>query len=146
MYISVTFMNGNFGVMVHLFRLSWWHECHISDFYMVIPDPACRPLNSLCQLRIVLQYRYRRPNPGLPFAAYVSGLILGLRPANGRRCYFTTTSLIGWVQAQNQPYIWWYILQQNEIQRYCTMFHNDVYIQHMSLEPISLQVNLRFSS
>ena len=26
-------------------------------------------------------------------------LILGLRPANERRCYFVTTSLIGWVQA-----------------------------------------------
>ena len=28
-----------------------------------------------------------------------SGLILGLRPANKRRRYFVTTSLIGWVQA-----------------------------------------------
>ena len=27
------------------------------------------------------------------------GLILGLRPANERRCYFVTTSLIGWAQA-----------------------------------------------
>ena len=27
------------------------------------------------------------------------GLILGLRPANERRRYFVTTSLIGWVQA-----------------------------------------------
>ena len=27
-----------------------------------------------------------------------AGLILGLRPANGRRRYFVTTSLIGWVQ------------------------------------------------
>ena len=26
-------------------------------------------------------------------------LILGLRPANERRCYFVTTSLVGWVQA-----------------------------------------------
>ena len=33
-----------------------------------------------------------------------SGLILGLRPANERRRYFVTTSLIGWVQAQNQPH------------------------------------------
>ena len=29
---------------------------------------------------------------------YTSGLILGLRPANERRCYFVTTSLIGWAQ------------------------------------------------
>ena len=28
-----------------------------------------------------------------------AGLILGLRPANERLCYFVTTSLIGWVQA-----------------------------------------------
>ena len=28
-----------------------------------------------------------------------AGLILGLRPANERRRYFVTTSLIGWVQA-----------------------------------------------
>ena len=31
------------------------------------------------------------------------GLILGLCPANERRRYFVTMSLIGWVQAQNQP-------------------------------------------
>ena len=30
---------------------------------------------------------------------YITGLILGLRPANERRCYFVTTSLIGWAQA-----------------------------------------------
>ena len=29
----------------------------------------------------------------------VTGLILGLHPANERRRYFVTTSLIGWVQA-----------------------------------------------
>ena len=33
----------------------------------------------------------------------ISGLILVLRPANERRRYFVTTSLIGWVQAWNQP-------------------------------------------
>ena len=33
----------------------------------------------------------------------VSGLILGLRSANERRRYFITTSLMGWVQALNQP-------------------------------------------
>ena len=30
-------------------------------------------------------------------------LILGLRPANERQCYFVTTSLIGWAQTENQP-------------------------------------------
>ena len=29
----------------------------------------------------------------------MTGLILRLCPANERRCYFVTTSLIGWVQA-----------------------------------------------
>ena len=38
-------------------------------------------------------------------AASYSGLILGLRPANERRCYFVTTSVIGWAQTQNQH---WY--------------------------------------
>ena len=37
-------------------------------------------------------------------AQYItSGPILGLRPANERQRYFVTPSLIGWVQAQNQP-------------------------------------------
>ena len=34
---------------------------------------------------------------------YDTGPIVGLRPANERRRYFVTTSLIGWAQAQNQP-------------------------------------------
>ena len=33
-----------------------------------------------------------------------AGQILGLRPANERRRYFVTTSPIGWVQAENQPW------------------------------------------
>ena len=37
-----------------------------------------------------------------------AALILGLRPANERRRYFVTTSLIGWAQAKNQP--WWVTL------------------------------------
>ena len=36
---------------------------------------------------------------------YVTELILGLRPANERRRYFVTTSLIGWAQTYNQPYV-----------------------------------------
>ena len=43
----------------------------------------------------------------------MSGLILGLRPVNERRCYFVTTSLVGWMQAKNQPchFIQWIIHQ-----------------------------------
>ena len=33
-----------------------------------------------------------------------TGLILGLRPANERRRFFVTTSLIGWVQTWNHPW------------------------------------------
>ena len=44
----------------------------------------------------------------VPFSApdgliYNTTLILGLLPANERRRYFVTTSLIGWVQTENQP-------------------------------------------
>ena len=42
------------------------------------------------------------PVPGSPFLASANidqaGLILGLRPANGRRRYIATPSLIAWVQ------------------------------------------------
>ena len=40
--------------------------------------------------------------PGSTLNTLVStGLILGLHRANERRCYFVTTSLIGWVQAED---------------------------------------------
>ena len=38
-------------------------------------------------------------NISTPILNYLTGLILGLRPANERRRYFVTTSLIGWPQA-----------------------------------------------
>ena len=34
---------------------------------------------------------------------HYTGLILGLRPASERWCYFITTSLIEWAQTWNQP-------------------------------------------
>ena len=37
--------------------------------------------------------------------APISGLILGLHPANERRFYKVTPSLIGWAQTLNQPWI-----------------------------------------
>ena len=37
---------------------------------------------------------------------HTSGLISGLRPANERRRYKVTPSLIGWAQTQNQPCIY----------------------------------------
>ena len=45
-----------------------------------------------------------------------SELILGLRPANERRRYFVTTSLIGWVHAWNQPCIsYWSINKTRQV-------------------------------
>ena len=38
-----------------------------------------------------------------PFAEDISGLILGLRPANERHRHKVTPSLIGWAQTKNQP-------------------------------------------
>ena len=39
----------------------------------------------------------------------VSGLILGLQPANERRCYKVTLSPIDWTQTKNQPWIYTYL-------------------------------------
>ena len=33
----------------------------------------------------------------------IAGIVLCMRPANERRCYNVTPSLIGWVHAQNDP-------------------------------------------
>ena len=44
-----------------------------------------------------------------------SGLISGLRPANERRCYFVTTSLIGWAKSQNQPAFLPTLLPQSQV-------------------------------
>ena len=51
-----------------------------------------------------------------------AGLILGLRPANERRRYKVTSSLIGWAQTWNQPWVsrlvpsqWETSLQSNAI-------------------------------
>ena len=40
---------------------------------------------------------------GAPFYYHGSWLILDLSPANERRRYFVTTSLIGWAQIKNRP-------------------------------------------
>ena len=42
---------------------------------------------------------YRRACNNQAITRTVTGLILGLRRANERRCYFVTASLIGWVLA-----------------------------------------------
>ena len=40
-----------------------------------------------------------------PYSCWKStGIILCMRPANGRRCYNVTSALIGWVHIQNDPW------------------------------------------
>ena len=48
-------------------------------------------------VQVILPGPYKDFQQGM-FADTYSGLILGLRPANERRPYFETTSLIGWSQ------------------------------------------------
>ena len=45
----------------------------------------------------------------------MSGLILGLRPANERRRYKVTPSLIGWAQTYNQPWMLYHSKQPPNI-------------------------------
>ena len=60
---------------------------------------------------MILSKKEIKPNPctACIYSHGIIGLILGLRPANERRRYFVPTSLIGWAQAWNQP--WVYIRQ-----------------------------------
>ena len=58
--------------------------------------PSCLGLNMLrVNMRTMCMQRC---------ALNMLGLLLGLCPANGRQRYFVTTSLIGCVQAENEPY------------------------------------------
>ena len=64
--------------------------CHDYDMDYVLTLCECE--SEIADLWIVEQ-QY-----GPFWQDYYTGLILGLRPANERRWYFVTTSLIGWVQ------------------------------------------------
>ena len=80
---------------------SLW-RCHLAS--IGIPTVEIRQsydcLISTMGFPIQRQHLYieSRPWQLMPWAA-MSGLILGLRPANERLRYFVTASLIGWVQA-----------------------------------------------
>ena len=52
-------------------------------------------------------------------------MILGLRPANDRRRYFVTTSLIGWAQAYNQP---WYNIGLHVWAEAVWLFHSKYHV------------------
>ena len=53
---------------------------------------------------LVRWHLYIEPTPKI-CGPYLAELILVLRPANERWCYFVTASLIGWAQTYNQPYL-----------------------------------------
>ena len=68
--------------------------------------------NSLCTGRHYAEFSSSWRSQGVQSTAMqlaspecYSGLILGLRPANERQRYFVTTSLIGWAQIWNQPWL-----------------------------------------
>ena len=63
-------------IWISLYRLNIWDNPLLYTIY---------PWNSFCTLK--------------RSTAMITGLILGLSPANEGRCYFVTTSLIGWVHA-----------------------------------------------
>ena len=92
----------------------WWHDHTRSQ------DISSHVIYSVCPFTRIHIRLWLRPLPlwkaketgrciatphGPPWKRLYARLILGVRPANERRCYFVTTSLIGWVQTYNQPYL-----------------------------------------
>ena len=81
--------------------ISLWNSFSILSICIVIFHR--RSLYTLCYCEDYVYWSWRWQK---------SGLILGLHPANERRRYKVTSSLIGWVQTYNQPwkqhiwYIW----------------------------------------
>ena len=62
----------------------------LSDFHSMFIFLAAWKAFKVCPAHITLAGHWHTHN---------TGLILGLRPANERLCYFVTTFLIGWAQA-----------------------------------------------
>ena len=63
---------------------------------------------------------------------HISGLILGLHPANERRRYKVTPSLIGWAQTWNHPCIWVFFIQCQSLN---CMIHLEVH-ESLKLSPM----------
>ena len=88
---------------------SW--RLHVYILYMMVSGTCSRLYAALLITGLPLSWYSRPPSDtwksvAIPRSAHYptsgpknSGLILGLRPANGRRRYFVTTSPIGWAQA-----------------------------------------------
>ena len=89
------------------FEMSW-RSCDVTvisfDGFDVDSLASEESVTFKCRSRV-----YTRPAFSHPLSMQMSwhlpvlSLILGLRPANERRRYFVTTSLIGWAQTKNQP-------------------------------------------
>ena len=73
----------------------WWKRryCAKWDIFITVYPCLSHIPNTFMQMR---QPYY--PGYMIRTTLFISGLILGLRPANDRRHYFLTTSFIGWVQ------------------------------------------------
>ena len=72
---------------IHIGCVHPWYSKYNFYFKKCIKDVVCKSVTIL----------FRPQCAKMIF--YITGLILGLRPANERRRYFVTTSLIGWAQA-----------------------------------------------
>ena len=72
---------------VHEFIRSFIHSFVLFSFYFLM---------QLTSMQCTIQISDVQPK------VLITGLILGLCPANERRGYFVTMSLIGWVQAENE--------------------------------------------
>ena len=99
----------NLVLLIGIFRSSHddtlqWTPLDLTDDKSTLVQVMawCRQVTSLylsqCWPRSVLPYGIIRPQL-VNLCAAISGLILGLGPANERQCYFVTMSLIGWAQA-----------------------------------------------
>ena len=103
--VCLTVCSGQHQITYHssISLASLWGESTGVRFHCMTSSCHCRPI-----LHHMGAWYSRTPqhipSSRLPFygiTKYVTfpGLILGLCPTNGRRRYFVTASLIGWVQA-----------------------------------------------
>ena len=56
------------------------------------------------------------------------GIILCMRPANERRCYIVTSSLVGWAHAQNDPWKWKITLHHHTSKALCVDLKTLLYL------------------
>ena len=104
-------------MMIHIFVTELCHRASMSWIYSWSGNiSACHLLQQLAPYYVCcsLCNRHGAHKPTWVFAPFApvlflcvvqsTGLFLGLLPTNEIRFNFVATSLIGWVQAQNQPW------------------------------------------